>query len=281
MLDSTIKKAVIPAAGLGTRFLPVTKAQPKEMLPVVDKPVIQYVVEEAILAGIEDILIVTGKGKRAIEDHFGKGDGENEIIRDIDDVFSRVNIYYTRQWEPRGLGDAVYHAKSFVGSDPFALLLGDTITMPPCTAEMVAMYEKFGRSIIAVEEVPEDKVQTYGIIGGTAIDEQTIRITDLVEKPSLSEAPSRLGIIGQYILTPAIFDAIDRTEPGFGGEVQLTDALGVLDEEKYAYIYRGDRFDIGNQMDWIKSNIDLFLRDERFAGEMKAYLDNVTRRGSE
>lgn len=275
MLESKIKKAVIPAAGLGTRFLPVTKAQPKEMLPVVDKPVIQYVVEEAILSGIEDILIITGKGKRAIEDHFGKGDDVNDVIRDIDDMFSRVNIYYTRQWEPKGLGDAVYHAKSFVGNEPFALLLGDTITIPPCTAEMVKMYEKLGRSIIAVEEVPEDKVHTYGIVGGTDIDEQTIRITDLVEKPSLSDAPSRFGIIGQYILTPAIFDAIDRTEPGFGGEVQLTDALGVLDEEKYAYIYRGDRFDIGNKMDWIKSNINLFLRDERFAEDMREYLENI------
>lgn len=275
MLGKKIKKAVIPAAGLGTRFLPVTKAQPKEMLPVVDKPVIQYVVEEAILSGIEDILIITGKGKRAIEDHFGKGDGENDVINQIDDLFSQVNIFYTRQWEPKGLGDAVYHAKSFVGDEPFALLLGDTITIPPCTAEMVAMYERFGSSIIAVEEVPEEKVHTYGIIGGTDIDEHVIRITDLMEKPSLSEAPSRLGILGQYILTPGIFDAIERTKPGYNGEVQLTDALATLDEDKYAYIYRGDRFDIGNKMDWIKSNIELFLRDERFADEMIVYLETI------
>jgi UTP--glucose-1-phosphate uridylyltransferase len=275
MLARKITKAVIPAAGMGTRFLPVTKAQPKEMLPVVDKPVIQYVVEEAIHSGIEDILIITGKGKRAIEDHFGKGDGDNDVVHDIDDMFSKVNIFYTRQWEPRGLGDAVYHAKSFVGDEPFALLLGDTITIPPCTAEMMAIYERFGGSIIAVEEVPEDKVHTYGIIGGTAIDEHTMRITDLMEKPSLSQAPSRYGIIGQYILTPAIFNAIDCTEPGYNGEVQLTDALANLNEEKYAYIYRGDRFDIGNKMDWIKSNIELFLRDERFAESMREYLEGI------
>lgn len=267
-----IRKAVIPAAGMGTRFLPATKAQPKEMLPVVDKPVIQYVVEEAIASGIKDILIITGKGKRSIEDHFGKSEMENEFLDEIDAMMSTVNLLYTRQREPRGLGDAVYYAKSFVGNDAFALLLGDTITIPECTKELIEKYEEFKTSIIAVEEVPSEKVNNYGIIRGKEVEGDIHLVEDLVEKPSPEEAPSNLGILGRYILTPTIFDAIERTLPGKGNEIQLTDALRLVREKRYAYVYRGKRYDIGNKLDWIKSNIELFIRDKRFDNELENFL---------
>jgi UTP--glucose-1-phosphate uridylyltransferase len=267
-----IRKAVIPAAGLGTRFLPATKAQPKEMLPVVDKPVIQYVVEEAITSGIKDILIVTGKGKRAIEDHFGKGEVNNRFIDELDELMRGVNLFYTRQKEPRGLGDAVYHAKSFVGDEAFALLLGDTITIPACTAELIRKYEEYTTSIIAVEAVPREKLSSYGIIKGQQIEADTHLVEDLVEKPAPDEAPSNLGILGRYILTPAIFDAIERTPPGKGNEIQLTDALRLLNEKIYAYVYGGRRYDIGNKLDWLKSNIELSLHDERFRAALLEFL---------
>ena len=267
-----ITKAVIPAAGLGTRFLPVTKAQPKEMLPVIDKPVIQWVMEEAIASGIKDILIITGKGKRAIEDHFAKSKMENEFLDEINEMMSSVNLLYTRQREPRGLGDAVYYAKSFIGEEAFVLLLGDTITIPGCTKEIIKKYDEFKTSIIAVEEVPKEKISSYGIIKGKGVEEDIHLVEDLVEKPSPEEAPSNLGILGRYILTPAIFDAIKRTPPGKGKEIQLTDALCNLEEKKYAYVYRGRRYDIGNKLDWIKSNIELFLRDKRFNNELEKFL---------
>ena len=271
-----IRKAVIPAAGLGLRFLPTTKAQPKEMLPVVDKPVIQYVVEEAISSGIKDILIITGKGKRAIEDHFGKSETENEFLDEIDEMMSNVNLFYTRQREPRGLGDAVFHARSFVGEEAFALLLGDTITIPECTKELIKKYEEFKTSIIAVEEVPREKISSYGIINGKEVEEDIHLVEDLVEKPSLEKAPSNMGILGRYILTPTIFNAIERTPPGKGNEIQLTDALRNLEKEKiYAYVYKGRRYDIGNKLDWIKSNIKLFLADERFKSSLEIFLDSM------
>ncbi len=270
-----IRKAVIPAAGLGTRFLPVTKAQPKEMLPVVDKPVIQYVVEEAIASGIKDVLIITGKGKRAIEDHFGKSELENEFLDEIDKMMHNVNLLYTRQREPRGLGDAVYYAKSFVGNDAFALLLGDTITIPECTKELMRKYEEFKTSIIAVEKVPKEKISSYGIINGKEVEGDIYLIEDLVEKPSPEEAPSNLGILGRYVLTPAIFDAIERTSPGKGNEIQVTDALRLVKERIYAYVYRGRRYDIGNKLDWLKSNIELSLADERFNNELENFLQTL------
>jgi len=270
-----IKKAVIPAAGMGTRFLPATKSMPKEMLPVVDKPVIQYVVEEAVASGIEDILIITGKGKRAIEDFFDKSDVKNEFLDELDKIMGGVNIFYIRQREPRGLGDAVHYAKRFVGDEAFALLLGDTITMPECTKELIDKYEEFKTSIIAVEEVPDEMISSYGIIDGKNIDGDVYLIEDLVEKPSPENAPSNLGILGRYILTPAIFEAIEKTPPGKGNEIQITDSLNLLKERIYAYTYRGRRYDIGNKLDWIKSNIELFLKDERFEGELRVYLDQV------
>ena len=271
-----IRKAVIPAAGLGTRFLPATKAQPKEMLPVVDKPVIQYVVEEAIASGIKDILIITGKGKRAIEDHFGKSETKNKFLDEIDEMMSHVNLLYTRQREPRGLGDAVYHARSFVGEEAFALLLGDTITIPECTKGLIKKYEDFKTNIIAVEEVTREKISSYGIIKGKEVEGDIHLIEDLVEKPSPEEAPSNLGILGRYILTPTIFEAIERTSPGKGNEIQLTDALRNLEKEKiYAYVYKGRRYDIGNKLDWIKSNIELSLADERFKSALENFLDSM------
>ena len=270
-----IRKAIIPAAGLGTRFLPATKAQPKEMLPVVDKPVIQYVVEEAISSGIKDILIITGKGKRAIEDHFGKSELKNEFLDEIDEMMNGVNLLYTRQREPRGLGDAVYHAKSFVGEEAFALLLGDTITIPECTKELIKKYEDFKTAIIAVEEVPKEKISSYGIIKGKEVEGDIHLIKDLVEKPSPGEAPSNLGILGRYILTPTIFDAIERTPPGKGNEIQLTDALRLVREKIYAYVYKGRRYDIGDKLDWIKSNIELSLADERFKSALENFLHSM------
>ena len=270
-----ITKAVIPAAGRGTRFLPATKAQPKEMLPVVDKPVIQYVVEEAIASGITDIFIVTGRGKRAIEDHFDKSELENEFLNELDELMSHVNLIYTRQREPRGLGDAVYHAKSFVGEEAFAILLGDTITIPGCTKELIKGYEEFKTSIIAVEEVPREKISSYGIIKGKEVEGDMHLVEDLVEKPSPEEAPSNLGILGRYVVTPAIFDAIERTSPGKGNEIQLTDALRLVREKMYAYVYRGNRYDIGNKLDWLKSNIALSLADERFCNELDLFLQSL------
>jgi len=267
-----IEKAVIPAAGLGTRFLPATKAQPKEMLPVVDKPVIQYVVEEVLASGIKDILIITGRNKRAIEDHFDRGTIDNRYLLEIDEMMDDVNLFYTRQRGPKGLGDAVSYAESFVGDEPFALLLGDTITIPECSRELIAKYEAFEASIIAVEEAPREKISSYGIVKGMEIEEDVLLVEDLVEKPAPESAPSNLAILGRYILTPAIFDAIEQTPPGKGDEIQLTDALRNMEEKKYAYIYRGKRYDIGNKADWIKSNIELFLQDERFSGELERFL---------
>jgi UTP--glucose-1-phosphate uridylyltransferase len=270
-----VTKAVIPAAGRGTRFLPATKAQPKEMLPVVDKPVIQYVVEEAIASGITDILIITGKEKRAIEDHFGKSAINHKYLDDLDELMNGVNLFYTRQNEPQGLGDAVYHARSFAGDEPFALLLGDTITIPACTAELIRKYEVFKTAIIAVEAVPEEKVSSYGIIKGLEIEGGTYLIEDLVEKPAPEEAPSNLGILGRYVLTPAIFDAIERTPPGKGNEVQLTDALRGMNEKIYACVYGGRRYDIGNKLDWLKSNIELSLADKRFEEELRYFIKRL------
>ncbi len=235
-------KAVIPAAGLGTRFLPVTKAQPKEMLPVYDKPTIQYVVEEAVASGIDDILIITGKGKRSIEDHFDKSfeleyslkkNGKHKLLEDIEKISELADIYYVRQKEQKGLGDAIYCAKKHVdGEEAFAVLLGDTITTSdiPCTRKLIDIYEEYGSSVIAVEEVPREKVEMYGVIKPKPIKDDLYIVEDLVEKPSQEEAPSNFAIIGRYILESEIFDHIENTPPGVGGEIQLTDAMRFLDE---------------------------------------------------
>ncbi|HTY14516.1 MAG TPA: UTP--glucose-1-phosphate uridylyltransferase [Methanoregulaceae archaeon] len=268
-----VTKAVIPAAGLGTRFLPLTKSMPKEMLPVVHKPVIQYVVEEAYESGITDILIITGKGKRAIEDYFDHLDGEisNEYLDELDILLDSVNIFYVRQRSLRGLGDAISYASSFIDNDPFAVLLGDTITTPPCTKELIECYQKCRASVIAVEKVPLLMVRSYGIIDGQQIDEDTIFIRDLVEKPDPDNAPSDLAILGSYVLTPTIMDCIKETKPGKGGEIQLTDALRILKDREnlYAHLYRGRRYDIGNKTDWLKANIELGMKDPIIGKEIR------------
>jgi UTP--glucose-1-phosphate uridylyltransferase len=283
-------KAVIPAAGLGTRFLPITKAQPKEMLPVYNKPTIQYVVEELIHSGIDDILIITGKNKRAIEDHFDrsfeletslKNNEKAAYLREVEEI-SSVDIHYIRQKEQKGLGDAINTARKYVGDSPFAVLLGDTITTgdPPCTRQMVDLFEKVKAPIIAVEKVPREKTSSYGIISySKKEDEGIFLINDLVEKPDPDDAPSEYGIVGRYILTPEIFDCLDRTAPGVGGEIQLTDALRLLNQEvqMYAYEFTGRRYDIGNPNDWLKSTIELALTDTSINEEFTRFLRGVIR----
>ena len=228
-----IKKAVIPAAGLGTRFLPITKSMPKEMLPVVHKPVIQYVIEEAYHSGITDILIITGKGKRSLEDYFDKNNQieNNKFLDELDLILRELNIFFIRQKEVKGLGDAIRYAESFVADDPFAVMLGDTITIPPCIHELMEVHKKYKAPIIAVERVPREMVDHYGIISGTELEKNDFLIEHLVEKPSPESAPSDLAILGSYILTPAIFDAIRQTSPGRNDEIQLTDALNILNRQ--------------------------------------------------
>ncbi len=265
-------KAVIPAAGLGTRFLPATKAQPKEMLPVVDKPTIQYVVEEAVQSGIDDILIVTGRGKRAIEDHFDRSielethleqKNDQEFLDELLRLADLADIHYIRQKEARGLGHAIYCARKHIGNEPFAVLLGDTITLTetPCTQKLWQIFEEYKASAIAVEEVPWEKVSQYGIIKGKQITEDIFLIEDLVEKPPREKAFSNLAIFGRYVLTPTIFECLKRTKPGKGGEIQLTDALKLLLEKEpiYAYEVKGRRYDIGKKIDWLIANIELAL----------------------
>lgn len=265
-------KAVIPAAGLGTRFLPATKAQPKEMLPVYDKPTIQYVIEESVNSGVDDILIVTGKGKRSIEDHFDrsfelehhlKTKGKEDFLKEIEYISELADIHFIRQKRQRGLGDAIYCAKKHVGNDPFVVMLGDTITKDkvPCTKQLIDIYNKYEKSVIALEEVPDEKVERYGIIGGEEIEKNIYKIDKLVEKPPLRVAPSNLAIMGRYVLTPDIFDCIEKVEPGYGGEIQLTDALSKLDEI-YGQVFTGESYDIGNRIDWLKSSLKIALEDE-------------------
>ena len=265
-------KAVIPAAGLGTRFLPATKAQPKEMLPVYDKPTIQYVIEESVNSGVDDILIVTGKGKRSIEDHFDrafelehhlKTKGKEDFLKEIEYISDLADIHFIRQKKQKGLGDAIYCAKKHVGNDPFVVMLGDTITKDtvPCTKQLIDIYEKYEKSVIALEEVPDEKVERYGIIGGEEIEDSIYKIDKLVEKPPLRVAPSNLAIMGRYVLTPDIFDCIENVEPGYGGEIQLTDALSKLDEI-YGQVFKGESYDIGNRIDWLKTSLRFALEDD-------------------
>ncbi len=278
-------KAVIPAAGLGTRFLPATKSQPKEMLPVVDKPTIQYVIEEVASAGINDVLIITGRGKRAIEDHFDKAvelehilkrEGKEDYLSDLDYLMETIDIYFIRQKVQRGLGDAILHAAKHVGNEPFIVVLGDTILRadPPCTKQLISLYEKYHASIIAVEEVPMSKVSSYGIVKGKELSDGVYKIEDLVEKPSQKDAPSNLGIIGAYLLTPEIFDCIRRTPLGKNNEVQLTDAIKLLGNKQpiYAYRFKGRRYDIGNKLDWLKATIEMAIERDEFRGHLEPFI---------
>lgn len=293
MKKLTVKKAVIPAAGLGTRFLPITKAQPKEMLPVVDKPVIQYVVEEAVQSGIEDILIITGRNKRAIEDHFDscfeleskfENNRENKYYETLLRLSELPDIHYIRQKEQRGLGDAVLHAERHCDGEPFAVLLGDTICISPpgehpCTRQMMDAFTRYQKPIIAVEPVPQAKVQDYGIIDGREIDRSVYAIRDIVEKPTPEAAPSNLGAIGRYILTPEIFSHIRDVKPGFGNEIQLTDALRRF-HEPIGLITNCRRYDIGDKLGWMKSSIELTLEREDFVTDMTKFLNELLSRRS-
>ncbi|KYO66925.1 UTP--glucose-1-phosphate uridylyltransferase GalU [Thermovenabulum gondwanense] len=283
-----IKKAVIPAAGLGTRFLPATKAQPKEMLPIIDKPTIQYIVEEAVNSGIEEILIITGRNKRAIEDHFDKNvelelelkkKGNGELLKLVEDISNLADIHYIRQKEPRGLGHAIYCAKAFVGNEPFAVLLGDDVidSDVPVLKQMIKVYEKYNCSIIGVQEVKREDVSKYGIIDAKPIDERIYKVENLVEKPPVEEAPSNLAILGRYIITPKIFEILENTKPGRGGEIQLTDALkGLLDYEViYAYNFEGKRYDVGDKMGYLAATVEFALKREDLNGEFRNYLINL------
>jgi len=281
-------KAVIPAAGLGTRFLPATKAQPKEMLPLVDKPTIQFVVEEAIASGIHDILIITGRGKRAIEDHFDKSielesylknKGDIKLLNQIRNLSDLANIFYVRQKDQKGLGDAIYCARNHIGDEPFAVLLGDTIveSKVPCTKQMTNLYNKYKSSIIAVEEVPKERIKLYGIIKGKKIRDSLYKIEDLVEKPDPDKAPSNLGIIGRYILTPEIFDTLKKTKRGKGGEIQLTDALRILQKKQsmYAYEFKGKRYDIGDKFDYLRATVEFALERKDLGLKFREYLRGI------
>ena len=264
-------KAVIPAAGLGTRFLPATKAQPKEMLPVYDKPTIQYVIEEAVESGVDDFFIISGKGKRSIEDHFDRAfeleyilqeKGKFEYLEEVKEITDLADIHFIRQKKQKGLGDAIHWAKKHVGAEPFVVMLGDTITKAkvPCTKQLIDLYVKYGKSAIAVEPVPDEKVERYGIIDGTEVEENVYKINRLVEKPALKDAPSNLAIMGRYVLTPDIFEHIENTEPGVGGEIQLTDALSKLDSI-YGKVFTGESYDIGNRIDWLKTSLKFAMND--------------------
>jgi len=285
-----IKKAVIPAAGFGTRFLPATKAQPKEMLPIIDTPVIQYVIQECVDSGIEDILIISGKGKRSIEDHFDRNFELEERIKEKEDEFlynqmrhieDMANIHYVRQKELNGLGDAIYHARHHCGNEPFAVLLGDTIldSVIPVTQQLIDIYEQYGQTVIAVEEVPKDKVNRYGIVGGKKISERILQLNEMIEKPEISKAPSNLAIAGRYILTPEIFSALEKTARGKGNEIQLTDALRILlkQEDIVAYTIEGKRYDIGNKLDFLKTTVEFALRREEFAKPFADFLKEIVK----
>ena len=283
-----LRKAIIPAAGLGTRFLPATKAQPKEMLPIVDKPTIQYIIEEAAAAGIEDIIIVTGRNKRSIEDHFDRSielelelekGGKEETLKLVKAISEIANIHFIRQKQPLGLGHAVLTASHFIGEEPFAVLLGDdvVISKKPALKQMVEVFNEYKTSILGVQTVSEDVVHKYGIVEGQAIDERVYKVRNLIEKPKREEAPSNIAILGRYILTPTIFSYLETQEKGAGGEIQLTDSLKRLakDEAMYSYIFKGHRYDVGSKMGFLQANIEFALRNPEVANELKDYLNKL------
>ncbi|MDD5033876.1 MAG: UTP--glucose-1-phosphate uridylyltransferase GalU [Methylococcaceae bacterium] len=283
-----IKKAVIPAAGLGTRFLPATKAQPKEMLPVVDKPTIQYVVEEAVASGIRDILIVISRGKRAVEEHFDRSfelevllerKGRGKELEEIRRIADLADIHFVWQKEQNGLGDAIFQARHHLGDEPFAVLLGDTIVQghPPITRQLLELHQRFGGIVLALEQASREKLSRYGVMGGEAIEDRVYRIDDLVEKPRPESAPSDLVIAGRYILTPEIFTALERTVPGANGEIQLTDALRALlgRTPLHGLHFEGRRHDIGNKLDFLKTNVLLGLEHPELGPALRHCLQQI------
>jgi UTP--glucose-1-phosphate uridylyltransferase len=285
-----VRKAVIPAAGLGTRFLPVTKAQPKEMLPIIDTPTIQYVVQEAVDSGIDDILIISGKGKRAIEDHFDrlteleillKNKEDRKSYHEIRRIGEMANIHYIRQKELNGLGDAIRYARQHTSNEPFVVLLGDTIidSVIPVTQHLIDVYNQYRQSVIAVEEVPPEKVERYGIIAGKKVSSTIWKVEDLIEKPAKEKSPSNLAIAGRYVLTPEIFNTLEITGSGKSNEIQLTDALKLLlkKEDIFAYKIEGKRYDIGNKLDYMKTFVEFGLKRKEFAGDFSEFLKEIIR----
>lgn len=283
-----VRKAIIPAGGLGTRFLPATKAQPKEMLPIVDKPTIQYIVEEAIQSGIEDIIIISGRSKRSIEDHFDKSyeleeelrkKNNEELLEIVQSVSNLANIHYIRQKEALGLGHAVNCAKSFIGDEPFAVLLGDDIVdaKTPCLKQLIDVYDKYKFSVLGVQQVEQEDISKYGILDCKAIEERVYKVSDLIEKPEIKDAPSNIAILGRYIITPRIFDCLNKVKPGKGGEIQLTDALKLLSniEDVYAYDFEGKRFDVGNKMGFLEATIEFALKRDELKDDLMKYLKKV------
>lgn len=286
-----VKKAVIPAAGLGTRFLPATKAQPKEMLPLVDKPTIQYIVEEAVAAGIEDILIITGRNKRAIEDHFDRSvelelalqeTGREDLLKLVQDVSDMVDIHYVRQKEPKGLGHAVLCASKIIGDEPFAVLLGDDVVRSrvPALRQLMDVYDSVGASVLGVQEVPADEVSRYGIVQPREVGPRLFAVEDVVEKPPAPRAPSRLAVLGRYILEPDIFPILERTTPGAGGEIQLTDGIRQLLASRpvYAYWFDGRRYDVGDKLGFLEATVELALDRPDLGPRFRAYLLEVADR---
>ncbi len=287
-MQRRIKKAVIPAAGLGTRFLPATKAQPKEMLPIVDKPTLQYIIEEAVESGIEEILIITGKNKKSIEDHFDKSvelelelekKGKIELLQKVQEISNMISIYYIRQKEPNGLGDAIHCAKSFIGNEPFAVMLGDDIvdSETPCLKQLIDIYDEYRTTVLGVQKVNEQDVDKYGIISAKHIEDRVYKVRDLVEKPEIDEAPSNIAILGRYIITPEIFNILEKLPPGKGGEVQLTDALKILSKKEamYAYVFRGKRYDVGDKLGFLEATVDFALKKPELRDDFMEYLNKV------
>ncbi|HWC10049.1 MAG TPA: UTP--glucose-1-phosphate uridylyltransferase GalU [Acidimicrobiales bacterium] len=286
-----VRKAVIPAAGLGTRFLPATKAQPKEMLPVVDKPAIQYVVEEAVRSGLRDILIITGRGKRSLEDHFDRSfelehyleaAGKYEALKEMRDIADMADIHYVRQGDPRGLGHAVAVARQHVSDEPFAVILGDDIMTAESGVlkDMLDVYERYGRSVVALKEFPVQDISAYGCVAPEPVDETLVRVLDIVEKPTPEEAPSNLAVMGRYVFTPEIFDALDRIGPGANGEMQLTDAMALLLKEQtiYGYIFEHGRYDVGDKLDYLRATVELAAEREDLGPEFRTFLGDFVQR---
>ena len=288
-MNKKIRKAIIPAAGLGTRFLPATKAQPKEMLPIVDKPTIQYIIEEAVASGIEEILIITGRNKKCIEDHFDKSvelemelekNNKIELLELVRNISDMVDIHYIRQKEPKGLGHAIRGAKTFVGNEPFAILLGDDVVYnpeKPCLKQLIDCYDEYKTSILGVQTVPENDVYKYGIVDGIVVEDKVCKVKGLVEKPSVEDAPSNTAILGRYIVTPRIFDILDNTRPGKGNEIQLTDALLTLikEEAMYAYNFEGRRYDVGDKLGFLQATVEYALRKPELKDDFIKYLKAI------
>ena len=281
-----VRKAIIPAAGLGTRFLPATKAQPKEMLPIVDKPTIQYIIEEAVASGIEEILIITGRNKKSIEDHFDKSvelemelekAGKQEMLELVRGISDMVDIHYIRQKEPRGLGHAIHCAKSFVGNEPFAVMLGDDVVESevPCLKQLIDCFNEYKTTILGVQTVAPENVDKYGIVDGIHIEDRVYKVKRLVEKPAIEEAPSNVAILGRYIITPQIFEILENTKPGKGNEIQLTDALETLikNEAMYAYDFEGRRYDVGDKLGFLQATVEFALKREELREGFIEYLN--------